>query len=101
MLTKQNTGSKYPQTQLYRMGNVCVSFKSCLLFGRLGRWKPSVLPWQAGDYRRRVTKMKQNAAGVGCGVCHTKPKNNWEQLGMSNSNFGTEEKSNSTILSDG
>lgn len=66
-----------------------------------GRWKPSVLPWQAGDYRRRVTKMKHNAAGAGCGMCHTKPKNNWEQLGMSNSNFGTEEKSNSTILSDG
>lgn len=45
--------------------------------------------------------MKHNAAGAGCGMCHTKPKNNWEQLGMSNSNFGTEEKSNSTILSDG
>lgn len=32
--------------------------------------------------------MKHSAAGAGCGVCHTKPKNNWEQLGMSNSNFG-------------
>lgn len=100
VLTKQNTGQSIPRHS-HRGWAVWVSFKCCLLCGRLGRWKPSVLLWQAGDSRRRVTKMKPIAAGAGYVVCHTKLKNNWEQLGMSNSNFGTEEKSNSTILSDG
>lgn len=100
VLTKQNTGQSIPRHS-HRGWAVWVSFKCCLLCGHLGRWKPSVLLWQAGDSRRRVTKMKPIAAGAGYVVCHTKSKNNWEQLGMSNSNFGTEEKSNSTILSDG
>lgn len=75
-------------------GNSCtvwavLPFKSCLLFGKLGKWNPLVLSWQAGNSNGRETKkIKHNESqglGVGCAMFKIKTKDNgWEQIIVTN-----------------
>lgn len=98
----ENKGSRCPQTQLYSMGSVCHSNPVCY-FGRLGKWNPLVLPWQAGSSSSRATKITHNepqGPGVGCAMLKKKKKtkdNGWEQIIVTYA----KERKNSILLVDG